>query len=74
MRRPKTYTLDDWHKALADKNEDMARTILETTADECGKPNSYCLTEVFCPECALGLLPVQSARGMAERILGRLFS
>ena len=62
-----TFTKNDWSKAMADRNTSKMEEILRITSTECGKPNSYCLVEVFCPECPLGLMPVQSYK---KRLFG----
>lgn len=57
-----TYTMEDWQEALDNNDKIKLHKIIETTSEECGKPNSYCLTEVFCPECPWGLLNVQRSK------------
>lgn len=59
---PHKYTLADWNKALKMKDSAKMQLILETTSEACAFKNSNCLTEVFCPECPMGLLCVRTGR------------
>lgn len=56
--------LKEYYDALEDKDVERMREALEKNAASCPSRNSYCLTEVFCPDCPLanGGLAVQSYR------------
>lgn len=56
--------LQEYYRALDHKDNDGMLEALEKNAASCPSRNSYCLTEVFCPECPLanGGLSVQSCR------------
>lgn len=56
--------LEKYYQAIEDNDGEAAYNALIANAKSCRCKNSYCLTEVFCPECPLekGGIYVQSYR------------
>lgn len=54
--------LHEFEQAKANKDLDAMERALVGAKNHCRNANSYCLDEVFCPECPFGGLPVQSGR------------
>jgi len=59
-----TPEMQEYFKALKRKDPEAMKKYLILNADKCPSKNSYCLKEVFCPDCPLanGGLAVQSGR------------
>lgn len=54
-------SLAGFHKAITDGDAAKAEKELRCFAENCTSRNSYCLSELFCPECPLsGEMPVQN--------------
>lgn len=67
QKKPERRTnpnLEKYYQAIEDNDEEAAYNALIANAKSCRCRNSYCLTEVFCPECPLekGGIYVQSGR------------
>lgn len=65
QKKPERRTnpnLEKYYQAIEDNDEEAAYNALIANAKSCRCRNSYCLTEVFCPECPLekGGIYVQS--------------
>lgn len=52
---------------LRKKDRDGMLAALEECKANCSGANSWCLTEMFCPECPIAGMPVQSGRAGMEK-------
>lgn len=59
---PKQIALNDYYTALKNKDPEAMEYALLKVKKNCSQSNTNCLTEVFCPECPFGGLPVMSGR------------
>lgn len=59
--------LKKYYRALEKKDRDGMLAALEECKANCSGVNSWCLTEMFCPECPIAGMPVQSGRAGMEK-------
>lgn len=58
----KERAMKDYLKALNEKDGAGMEEALDTIKENCDCANTLCLTELFCPECPMGMLMVKSCR------------